>query len=135
MNITWVSDQHLYLVLPAILLFWMKLIDLIKWKYAYLVPGFFVLFFAYKTSEIMPAYKNEISFYESCLEYNPFNVPIVFNLATAKMINGDIQGSYNLLNDTYYLTQEQPLMTKSNYYKHVMTLYYKLKLHIHQNEN
>lgn len=135
MNITWVSDQHLYLVLPAMLAFWVRLVDKINWKYSFIIPSIFVLFFSYKTMKATPIYKNQYTFYEASLDYNPFNVPIAYNLAFARLLSGDIEKAYYVTSDAYNRSMYEPIMRKNIYYPHLLQLYVQLKLSMEKNEN
>lgn len=135
MNVTWVSDQHLYLVLPAMLAFWVRLIDKINWKYSFVLPSFFVLFFSYKTLKVTPIYKNQYTFYEASLEYNSFNVPIAYNLAFAHLLSGNIEKAYYVVSDTYNRSIHEPIMRKNIYYPHLLQLYIQLKLSMEKSEN
>lgn len=127
MNITWVSDQHLYLVLPAMLAFWVRLIDKINWKYSFILPSVFVLFFSYKTLKATPFYKNQFTFYQSSLDYNPFNVPIAYNMSFARLLSGNIEEAYYVASDAYNRSLSEPMMRKNIYYPHLVQLYVQLK--------
>ncbi len=135
MNVTWVSDQHLYLVLPALLAFWVRLVDKINWKYSFIIPSIFVLFFSYKTLKATPIYKNQYTFYETSLQYNPFNVPIAYNLAFARLLSGDIERAYYVASEAYNRSLHEPTMRRNIYYPHLLQLYVQLKLSMEKNEN
>jgi uncharacterized membrane protein YjfL (UPF0719 family) len=123
MSITWVSDQHLYLVLPGLLAFWMRVVDKINLKYIAALPICFLVFYSIKTFEATSYYKNQFIFYEKCIEYNSTNVPIAYNLAVARAINGDLIASQHILNDTINQSQSIPQMKKSIYYPYLVNLY------------
>ncbi len=124
MSVTWVSDQHLYLALPALIGFWMRILGKINFKQAYIVPLSFLLLFSFKTFETTKYYKNQFIFYEKSLDYNPTNVPIIFNLALARAVNGELISSYHILNQAVDLSQTIPQMKKSIYYPHLINLYF-----------
>jgi hypothetical protein len=124
MSITWVSDQHLYLVLPGLIAFWMRVVDKINFKYIAALPICFIFFYSIKTFEATSFYKNQFTFYEKCLEYNPTNVPIAYNLAFARAINGDLIASQNILNETIDLSHSIPQMKKNIYYPYLINLYF-----------
>ncbi len=128
MNITWVSDQHLYLVLPGMLAFWVRLVDKINWKYSFILPSLFVVFFSHKTLKATPIYINQFTFYQTSLDYNPYNVPIAYNLAFARLLTGDIEKAYLVAADTYQLSLNEPMMRKNIYFPHLLQLYFQLKL-------
>ncbi len=124
MSITWVSDQHLYLVLPGLIAFWMRVVDKINFKYIAALPICFIVFYSIKTFEATSFYKNQFTFYEKCLEYNPTNVPIAYNLAFARAINGDLIASQHILNETIDLSHSIPQMKKNIYYPYLINLYF-----------
>lgn len=127
MNVTWVSDQHLYLVLPAFLGFWLKLTEKIKSKYAVLIPVLIAAYFSWKTFEATKIYRNEIVFYENCLQHDPLNVPIAFNLVLAHVRNGEAYVAYNVAEDVFRRAQTEPLMLRNPYYPYLADLYIKLR--------
>lgn len=123
MTITWVSDQHLYLVLPVMLAMWMRIFERIKYRYNWVIPGFLLLLFTFKTYEAVPTYKDQFTFYEKSLEYNPYNIPIAYNLAYARIVNGQWMLAYNVLVDTQALAQEEPVMKNNQFYVYFFDLY------------
>lgn len=128
MTVTWVSDQHLYLVLPIFIAFWIRILERMNWKYSPIVLGFFVVLYAAKTYEITPVYKNQITFYEASLKYNPMNVPITYNLALAKFLHGDIIATREILENLIQLSNTEPLMKKNHFYPYAMDLYLTVKV-------
>lgn len=126
MNITWVSDQHLYLVLPCLIGFWLRVVDRIKWKYAYAIPTAFLLFFTYQTYQTTPIYKDQFAFYESSLDYNPTNVPVAYNLAFAKIMEGELIEAETILDQTMDEAEKNPLMKKNRYYPFIVQLKIKM---------
>jgi hypothetical protein len=122
MNITWVSDQHLYLVLPALLAFWMRVMEKTRWKYVYVLPSFLGIYFSWQTFQATSFYKNQIVFYEKSLEYNPYNIPIAYNLGFARIAKGDIIKAYQVLSDTYQFAEMEPTMKKNPYYPNLVFL-------------
>lgn len=135
MNVTWVSDQHLYLVLPALIGFWMKLVEKIPWKYSAVIPSLFVVLFSWKTFETTPMYKNEIVFYEKCLEYNPYNVPMSYNLALARIRSGDVLIAYELLKIDIERAKSEPLMLRNYFYPYMAELYIRMKEQLGKHED
>jgi hypothetical protein len=127
MNITWVSDQHLYLALPPLLLFWLSLAEKIRFKATYILPLIFTFIFAFQTFKATPQYKDQVVFYEKSLDYNPLNVPIIYNQAYYFLQNGDWGLAYTLLQSAYQLSLEEPTMRKNIYYPYVMQLYFSLR--------
>lgn len=127
MSITWVSDQHLYLALPLFLGTWVKIFEHLKLKFKLMIPALFLFAYCYKSYEAVGYYKNQFIFYESSLQYNPYNIPIACNLAYSYIISGNWSVAYNLLVDTYELAEKEPVMKNSFYYPHFMELYNSLK--------
>lgn len=83
MNVTWVSEQHLYLVLPFFLCFWLILLANWKFKFAYVLPSLLIIFFSIQTHKASAYYQDEIVFYSKSLEANPQNLPVAYNLTTS----------------------------------------------------
>ncbi len=130
MNVSWVSDQHLYLALPAFLFFWMTVLSKMKWKKNFLIPIVLVMFYGFKTHESTPNFKDQIVFFEKSLEYNPYNIPIAYNLALAKIVKGEITLAYALLSETHFLSEKEPLLKKNIFYPHFEELYLHIKKRI-----
>lgn len=135
MTITWVSDQHLYLVLPALLAFWMRVLTKLKWKHTIILPALMVLFFIYKTSQTTPLYKNQITFYEASLNYNPRNVPIAYNLAIAYILKGKWQKAHDLIDDVYQRGKEDHTIKSNSVYPQLIMLYLDMQDTEGENEN
>lgn len=127
MNVTWVSDQHLYLVLPALLFFWVRVVERIPWKYAFLIPVPFILFFCFNTHEAMKYYQSETSFYEGSLKANPLNIPIAYNLASTYLQQNETGKAHEKLQNIILLAEGQPEMKRSPYYRYVVQLYIELQ--------
>lgn len=123
MTVTWVSDQHLYLVLPLFIAFWLRLLERLNWKYSPSILGLFLALYAFKTYEVTPVYKNQITFYEASLKYNPLNVPITYNLALAKFMHGDIVETRAILENLKQLSDAEPLLKKNHFFPYAMGLY------------
>jgi hypothetical protein len=127
MNVTWVSDQHLYLALPAFLAFWLSFFSKIRWNKSHFMLSIFVFFYGFKTYETVPSYKNQFVFFEKSLEFNPYNIPLAYNLALARIVHGEINLAYTILSETHYLSENEPLLKKDIYYPHLEELHSKVK--------
>lgn len=127
MSITWVSDQHLYLALPLFIGFWLKILENWKFKFKVILPIIFLIGFCFKTYESVGFYKNQFVFYEKSLEYNPYNIPIAYNLAYSRIVSGQWALGYNLLVDTYTLAEKEPVMKNSYFYPYFIELYTAVK--------
>lgn len=133
MTVTWVSDQHLYLVLPALIFFWMRIVEKIKWRYAVVIPLVITAFFCFKTYEASTYYRSEIAFYEKCVDQNPFNIPIVYNLAFAYLLQNNLEKASTLLENTIILSQSRPVVQKNLYFPHLVSLYQEIQGMIYAN--
>lgn len=123
MNVAWVSDQHLYLALPLFLCFWLSLINLWKLKYVSYLPYLFLPFFCYKVAVTTPYYKDEIVFYEACLEADVLNVPIAYNLAVAYLQRNEINQALNVTGTTVKLAEIAPELSKHHYFPLIYQLH------------
>ena len=126
MNVTWVSDQHLYLVLPPMLAFWFRILEKVKSKYIVLLPVFFAFYFSWKTYQAGSYYKDQFTFFESSLDYNPLNVPIAYNLAMAYSMEGEWLKAYDVSKRTFDLSQTEPVMQKNIFYPLLVNYYFRL---------
>lgn len=108
MNVTLVSDQHSYLLLPLLLLFWFTLLQKIPFKRSYIFPVLFLPFFLYEVNKTIPYYADDVSFYSASLEADPTNLAMIYNLATTYAMRGEIDKALELGNhieltqDTYH---------------------------------
>jgi hypothetical protein len=118
MNITWVSDQHLYLALPFFISFWLTILERIKVRIKYSAPiliSFIIIFFGLKVYESTPFYKDEITFYRASLEADPYNLPIAYNLTVSYLKKSDLKNAY-LLTEKYVPIAEQTSDFHANQY-------------------
>ncbi len=127
MVVTWVSDQHLYAVLPAFLCFWIFVMEKIKFRYNWIFPILLVTFFSFKTLQSSSFYKDEIHFYEESIKSNPTNLAIVYNLAFVYLKQGQLGKSLIVLENIYYLSQYLPEIKQRRFYNYLMILYVSLK--------
>lgn len=127
MNVTWVSDQHLYLALPAFLFFWFSLLEKTSNKYIHFLPSLFLAFFVTQTARSTPFYKNEISFYEESLRYNPVNVPLSYNLAVSYIQANKLDEALNLVNTVLYMGLADETVKNDQYFPEIMRLQFKLQ--------
>lgn len=127
MNLAWVSDQHLYLALPLFLCFWLSLINKWKMKYAPLIPLMFLPIYFYKVAISTPYYKDEIVFYNACLESDALNVPIAYNLAIAYVAKGEINQALNVTSTMVHMPQIAPEVLHNRYFPYIYNLNMDLK--------
>ncbi len=127
MNVTWVSDQHLYAVLPVFLCFWIFAFESIKFRYNWFILLIISVLFSYKTYQSSFFYKNEIAFYKESIRSNPTNLAISYNLAFAYLRSGNISESLKVLENVYDLSQYMPELKDRRFYDDLMILYYSLK--------
>lgn len=118
MNMTWVSDQHLYLALPFFISFWLIMLERIKVRIKYSAPiliSLFFIFFCLKIYEAAPYYKDEITFYKAALEADPYNLPIAYNLTLSYLKKSDPINAYKLT-EKYMPIVEQTNDFRANQY-------------------
>jgi hypothetical protein len=127
MNLAWVSDQHLYFALPLFLSFWLSVISYWKNKYAPLIPLLFLPIYFYKVAVTTPLYKNEIVFYNSCLEADALNVPIAYNLAISYLNQGKINEAINVTSTMVHMPQVVPEILNNRYFPYIYILHMDLK--------
>jgi hypothetical protein len=135
MNLTWVSDQHLYLALPLFVAFWLRLVEKLKSKYSFILPSALLIVFAWKSFQSVPHYRNQNAFFEASLAYNPYNIPVAYNLAVARVVNGDWKEGYEVLTKIVHFSESEPWIKENLYFPYAMTLYLKLKIVLDQNAN
>ena len=95
----------------------------------------FILFFIYKSREATSYYRDSFSFYEKCLEANPFNVPIIYNLAMDRISVGEFEVAYKILDKAYELAQYEPAMKRNAYFPHLVQLYLQVRQKREKDEN
>lgn len=122
MNITWVSDQHLYLALPFFLAFCVGALDKLPPQVRSLICGFLVVTGMAFTTRASSLYKNEISFYERSLKADHTNLPLYYNLATAYLRADDPARAYRTLRLAQEFAEEDPTMANSKYLPYIQKL-------------
>lgn len=127
MSVTWVSDQHLYLVIPFFMLFWFKVLERTPVRIARSIIAIFLCYFTYKTYQTTPYYQNEIVFYRKCLEHNPLNVAITVNLANAYWEANRHADGIRVLEDLETFSLLHPEIKKSPYWHHVPELKHQIR--------
>lgn len=126
MNLTWVSDQHLYLALPFFLVFCLGLISKAKSKFVHLIPISFLLFFGIQTYRASHYYKNEIIFYSKSLEADSTNLPIAYNLAASYIRQNDLQSAILVTGKVIHEASENKKIKNSKYFPYITRLHGKL---------
>lgn len=122
MNLTWVSDQHLYLALPFFLVFWLFLIEELKMKkkeWLFILP---LMLFSYSLYQATPYYKNEITFYEASLASDAYNVPVAYNLAVAHIIDGHPETAFEITESIISLGNVSPEVSQNQYFPYMFYL-------------
>ncbi len=127
MNITWVSDQHLYLALPLFLCFALELIKKGKWRFLNVIPYFFLLLFVFKIYETVPYYKDEMTFFEASLKADPYNVPIAHNLVISYLEHNQLNQALNLSETFIHMAEGVPEIRSNPYFPDLFLL--NLRLH------
>jgi hypothetical protein len=126
MNLTWVSEQHLYLALPFFLLFWTGLLASLKFKYSPAIPILFTLFFTVQTFRAIPYYNNEIIFYTKALEADPQNIPIAYNLAVSYLKKNEPKSAVLVTGKIIELGNNDSVVKDSKYFAYISQLHGKI---------
>jgi hypothetical protein len=127
MNVTWVSDQHLYLALPCFIALLFLMLEKLKSKWAYLPIGVLLIFFAFKTREASGYYKDNLVFYETSIHSNFNNIPLVYNLSVLYIINDREQEASDLLETILRISDEEPYLKEGRYFPYLIHIYSQLK--------
>lgn len=127
MNITWVSDQHLYLSMPFFLIFWLMMIEKIPQRWFQKTPYAVVFVFALLTFKTSAFYKNEVTFYEASLRSDPLNAPIAYNLAVAYLNEGQMQEAYDITEEMVHLATQHFEVRNHGIYSAIFLLNHTLK--------
>jgi tetratricopeptide (TPR) repeat protein len=130
MMVTWVSDQHLYAVLPVFYMMWVAIMEKIKMKYLWIIPGIYLAFLSYQTYESSKYYRNEFAFYEQSLKYNPTNFAVAYNLAFAHLKVGKYNEALAVLESTHNIAEDMPELKDRKFFDSLMNLYFVLKFPI-----
>ncbi len=126
MNMTWVSEQHLYLAMPFFLCLWLSLLSKWKFKHAPYALAIFVLFFSVQTYKATSYYKDEIIFYTKSLQASPTNIPIAYNLASAYLQNNEAEKALMVTGTVIEMSQTNREMKESKYLPKILELHGKL---------
>lgn len=127
MNVTWVSDQHLYFALPFFLALGLVLLDLAKFKYKEILVGVFVFFFMFKTFEASGFYRDSYTFYGSSIDANYDNTPLVYNLAILYIANGKNNDAVDLLEKIFTYSRKERYIRQDKYFPYLVQLYSRLE--------
>jgi len=129
MNVTWVSDQHLYLALPFFIACWLFLFN-----QASLPRGIKVFlgialisFYVSKLYQSSSIYENEISFFEVSLEEDALNLPIVYNLSVAYYLNGNKPKAIITIKNFLKLSEYYPEIKKDESFTALLYLFFQLQ--------
>ncbi|MES2527115.1 MAG: hypothetical protein V4598_08500 [Bdellovibrionota bacterium] len=128
MNVTWVSDQHLYLVLPCFILLLLGLIDKVKHRAAVVPLVLLCVFFAYKTRETSRFYENNLTFHEKSINHNINNIPLIYNLAMAYVGADQQVKAIDLLETAINAAKTNPHMQDNRFYPFLINLYTRLTI-------
>jgi hypothetical protein len=127
MNVTWVSDQHLYLALPCFILFLAGLAERLKTKWTIPVFAVLLVFFGWKTHEASGFYKNNFAFYEASIHSNYNNIPLVYNLSVLYIMDGRKDEARSLMKTIIDVSREEPYLKDNRYYPYLIDLYSRLR--------
>lgn len=126
MNVTWVSDQHLYLALPFFLALFLCLFDRVKFVWKGFLVAILVVLFAFKTKEAVSYYKDNTTFYSSSINQNFNNIPLVYNLAIIYQSEGKKQEALDLLELIFNVSKTEPHLTENKYYPYLVHLHFQI---------
>jgi hypothetical protein len=123
MNLTWVSEQHLYIALPFFLCFWLLILSQFKLRFAHFIPYIFIGLYSVQTYRAASYYKNEIEFYSKSLLADPDNIPIVQNLAVSYL---NINDPVNALATTSRIVEKAKIneeVRESKYFPYLLQVH------------
>ena len=123
MNVTWVSDQHLYLALPSFILLFLGLIERVKSRWVLLPVFMLLIMFAVKTREASGYYRHHTAFYEKSIDSNHNNIPIVYNLSIMYIASGKNMEAKNLLETIISAAEDEPYLKDNRYFPFLVELH------------
>lgn len=123
MNITWVSDQHLYLALPFFLFFWGDILSKGKLKFNLIFPILLIPYLCYQTIKAAGYYKNDIIFYTASLDASEMNLPITYNLVEAHLARGQIYDALDLTTEVVFMAQTDSKIRDSKYFPYIQKIH------------
>lgn len=135
MNLTWVSDQHLYLILPFFLIFWLMLVEKIDHKWKIFVPYLLIPVFCFFVRQASPYYKNEIAFFNSSLKADPLNTFIAYNLAASHVSAGNMREAFEVTNSMVEIAPYSYEVRNSTIYASLLNLHIALQGRIEKMNN
>lgn len=127
MNMSWVSDQHLYLALPFFMTFWIQVWD--RWKFPFKQYLLVLIFFLFgiKTFSTASYLKDDVTFYSESLKSDYMNLPVVYNLIRAHLDEGQIKEAINLSNEYMMIAANDPKIATNKYFPKLYELHQELK--------
>jgi hypothetical protein len=127
MNVTIVSDQHLYLVLPFFLVFLLGLLSKLKLHSSWIPIFMIAIFFTYKAREISPIWRSERYFYQAVLLYDQRNVPLAYNYCLALLQEGELEMAYEIGDRFYRMARQDIKIRGDRYYPYLFQLFIQMK--------
>jgi hypothetical protein len=127
MNLTWVSDQHLYLAIPFFIFFWLALADRLKYSWKKYLPYPFLLAFGFLIINSSHYYKDEYTFFEASHEADLLNVPIAYNLAIIYLQKGEFNLALNITSTMMALAEVSNEVKFNKYFPHIFILHTRLQ--------
>lgn len=123
MNVSWVSDQHLYLALPCFIILILGLAGKLKGKWTIPVIGLLLVFFSWKTHEASRFYKDNYVFYETSIRSNYNNIPLVYNLSVLYIANGRVDDAKRLMDLIIDAGHDEPFLRDNRFYPFLLELH------------
>lgn len=123
MNVTWVSDQHIYLALPCFILMSLGAFEKVRKKWILAPIVALVIFFAFETRKTTPYYTNNFVFYEASINSNYNNIPLIYNLAILYLLADRQNDALDLMESVMSAAEEEKYIKDNRYYPFLIHLY------------
>lgn len=138
MNVTSVSDQHLYLILPLLVWIFVCLVEKIIFILTRLdspktkITGtiilcFFGSYFFSSTILNSQIYKSEETFYQTSLKHNPGNLFFYVNLTTYYQEQNNFEAAVETINSALNYCQEHPELKNTDVYSLIGTKWFEIE--------
>lgn len=123
MSYSMVSEQHLYLALPFLLVVQLWLWDKIPWRWAPLALALWIGSLAFVTLDYTPAFHDEDAFFGRVLEQRPNDLFMRLNLAASYQNRGDYRRAKIILQKTLDLAETHPEWREDHAWSEILRSY------------
>jgi hypothetical protein len=127
MNLSLVSEQHLYLVMPFFICFWVELLTKLKFKFAKHIPILFIFYFSLQTFKATTYYENEINFFVKSLQSDLYNIPVAHNLAVSLVKNNELMKAIAVTGEMIEIANKNSKIKESKYFPNLVILHSQLE--------